>query len=173
MQEKRTINATTLKQWCESGKKVTFIDIRNTDEYKHEHIKHATCVPLSSLSKDVLEKFTKDECIVVHCQRGRRTCDAEPVLQQFLTKFYILEGGIEAWKNAGGKTQTGEGPLPIPRQVFIGVGSLVLLTQILSWTVNPWFSILTAFFGAGLIFAGSTGFCLLAKMLEKLPYNKK
>lgn len=64
-------------------------------------------------------------------------------------------------------------PLPIMRQVQIIVGFMVLLGVVLSFTVSQYFAILSGFFGAGLLFAGLTGTCGLAVMLEFLPYNKR
>jgi hypothetical protein len=47
--------------------------------------------------------------------------------------------------------------------VLVGVG--------LGLTVSPWFLALSAFFGAGLTFAGATGTCGLALVLMKMPWN--
>jgi hypothetical protein len=41
----------------------------------------------------------------------------------------------------------------------------------LGLTVSPWFLALSAFFGAGLTFAGATGTCGLALVLMKMPWN--
>ena len=43
---------------------------------------------------------------------------------------------------------------------------------ILALTVNPNRVFLCAFFGAGLTFAGSTGWCGLAILLSKMPWNR-
>ena len=54
------------------------------------------------------------------------------------------------------------------RQVQIAAGSLVLLGAI----VSPWLYGLSAFVGAGLVFAGVTGTCGLARLLRVMPWNR-
>jgi hypothetical protein len=58
------------------------------------------------------------------------------------------------------------------RQVQIAAGSLVVLGQLLAWLVTPAFGLLSAFVGAGLIVAGVTGYCGMANLLGRLPYNR-
>ena len=38
--------------------------------------------------------------------------------------------------------------------------------------VSPWFGLLPAFVGAGLVYAGVTDRCGMAMMLGRLPYNR-
>jgi hypothetical protein len=38
--------------------------------------------------------------------------------------------------------------------------------------VSPWFLLISAFFGAGLTFAGATGTCGLALRLMEMPWNR-
>lgn len=59
------------------------------------------------------------------------------------------------------------------QQVQIAAGGLVLLGITLSLILsNWWFVALSAFVGAGLVFAGSTGYCGMAKVLAKMPWNR-
>jgi hypothetical protein len=51
-------------------------------------------------------------------------------------------------------------------------GSLVLLGVILSQTVAPGWIWLSGFVGAGLTFAGISGFCGMARLLAAMPWNK-
>jgi len=51
-------------------------------------------------------------------------------------------------------------------------GSLVVLGVLLS-LVNPNFLLLSAFVGAGLVFAAVTDTCGMALALTKMPWNKK
>jgi hypothetical protein len=59
------------------------------------------------------------------------------------------------------------------RQVQIAAGALVLLGLLLALLLSPWFALLSAAVGAGLIFAGLSGFCGLAELLQRLPYNRR
>lgn len=58
------------------------------------------------------------------------------------------------------------------RQVQIAAGSLVLLGVILGYGVSTGFFLLSAFVGAGLLFAGVSGFCGMARLLMKMPWNR-
>jgi hypothetical protein len=44
---------------------------------------------------------------------------------------------------------------------------------VLAVTLSPWFGLLPAFVGAGLVYAGVTDRCGMAMLLAKLPYNRR
>jgi hypothetical protein len=50
---------------------------------------------------------------------------------------------------------------------------MTLAGTVLGVAVSPWFFVVPAFFGAGLTFAGLTGFCGLARVLMKMPWNRR
>jgi len=58
------------------------------------------------------------------------------------------------------------------RQVQITAGSLVVLGIVLAVLYSPWFMALSAFVGAGLVFAGVSGFCGMANLLAFMPWNR-
>ena len=58
------------------------------------------------------------------------------------------------------------------RQVQIVAGSLVLLGVVLGTTVSPLFLLLSGFVGAGLVFAGLSGWCGMAQLLALAPWNR-
>ena len=84
----------------------------------------------------------------------------------------ILDGGFTRWAKQGLPVETAQQPLPIFRQIQIGAGGLVLVGVLgsLVWPSMLW---LSAFVGAGLVFAGVTGFCGLGLLLAAMPWNKK
>ena len=87
---------------------------------------------------------------------------------------YILEKGLRGWIKSGGDyIRHKDEPIPIMRQVQITAGLLVLIGIILGFSVSIYFTLLSAFIGAGLVFAGLSGWCGMAKVLMLLPYNKK
>ncbi|MGN6517393.1 MAG: YgaP-like transmembrane domain, partial [Rhizomicrobium sp.] len=51
-------------------------------------------------------------------------------------------------------------------------GSLVLLGLFLAVTISPWFVALSGFVGAGLVFAGISGWCGMARVLSIMPWNR-
>jgi len=63
-------------------------------------------------------------------------------------------------------------PLEIMRQVQIVAGGLVLLGVALGVWVAPAFLGLSAVVGAGLAFAGVSGWCGMARLLALMPWNR-
>lgn len=86
---------------------------------------------------------------------------------------YALEGGLQAWKKAALPVElNARQPIALQRQVHIAAGSFVLLGAVLGATVSPWFHLLPAFVGSGLIFAGASGICGMARLLMRMPWNR-
>lgn len=67
---------------------------------------------------------------------------------------------------------TAHSPLVLLRQVQIVAGVLILFGVVLGSLVSPVFYGVSGFVGAGLLFAGVTGFCGMARVLALLPYNR-
>ncbi len=85
----------------------------------------------------------------------------------------VLEGGVDAWAAAGLPVdEDKKQPIEIMRQVQIAAGGLVLAGVVLGLLVHPVFFGLSAFVGAGLAFAGLTGFCGMARLLASAPWNR-
>ena len=80
--------------------------------------------------------------------------------------------GIPAWEQTGGSVVRGKKAISLERQVRIAAGSLVLLGAVLALTVNLWFVVLSAFIGAGLLFAGVTDTCGMGMLLARMPWNQ-
>lgn len=168
----KTIDARKTQALLSSGDAV-LIDVREPDEWIKEHVPEAHLVPLSGFNPDDFPK-DHDKIAVFHCRSGGRTEAAAPqILRTSFREVYQLEGGIQAWRNAGYKViETANAPISIMRQVQITAGSLVLLGLLLAVLVNPWFAALSAFVGAGLTQAGITGTCAMASLLKRMPWNK-
>jgi rhodanese-related sulfurtransferase len=151
----------------------TLIDVREPVEFAGEHITGAKLIPLGQLAERAPE-ILRDQPLVVMCRSGMRGGQALEKLRSLgFADPRNLEGGILAWKAAGLSVKQGdrkEFPLMQQVQIIIGVG--VLAGVLLSRSVHPDFIWLSAFFGAGLIFAGTTGWCGLAVLLSKMPWNK-
>jgi rhodanese-related sulfurtransferase len=114
--------------------------------------------------------------VVFHCRSGARTASNAGRLAAAAEgcEAFILEGGLDAWKKAGLPVSVdSRQPIELMRQVQIAAGSLVLLGAILGTLVTPAFYALSAFVGAGLLFAGLSGFCGMARLLALMPWNKR
>ena len=77
-----------------------------------------------------------------------------------------------AWAEAGLPVVRGGTGIPLERQVRIAAGLLVLVGVLLGWLVNPGFYGLSAFVGAGLIYAGVTNRCGMGLLLARMPWNR-
>ena len=103
----------------------------------------------------------------------RTQANAAKLLACGFRDAYCLQGGIEAWKAAGLPIHANRNaPLEIMRQVQIAAGGLVLLGVALGSLVHPAFYAVSAFVGAGLAFAGATGWCGMAYLLKAMPWNR-
>jgi len=167
-----SISAGDLKHRLDSGDAV-LIDVRESDEYAREHIVGARLAPLSAIDSHDFDR-DHDKAAVFHCRSGMRTqANAAKLLSKGFREAYCLEGGIEAWKAAGFPVHSNrKAPIEIMRQVQITAGSLVLIGVLLGWFVNPAFFALSAFIGAGLTFAGVSGWCGMALLLKTMPWNR-
>ncbi|QEY25312.1 rhodanese family protein [Neisseria zalophi] len=170
-----TINAVDAKRKLQQG--AVLVDIRQSDEYRREHIEGAVLQPLNQINEHGLsETLQKAECLIFHCKSGMRTRNAAEVLSQKAAgkEAFILEKGLDGWKSSGLPTQKDHSqPLEMMRQVQIAAGSLALLGALLGWAVSPLFYLLCAFVGAGLLTAGLTGFCGMARILALMPWNRR
>jgi rhodanese-related sulfurtransferase len=148
------------------------IDIRGADEHARERIPGAINVPLDR----IVDLRCDGRPVVFHCRSGMRTAAHAGQLGAVAgdVPAYILEGGIDAWRQAGQPIVTDRSkPLEIMRQVQITAGALVLIGVVLGLFVAPAFLGLSAFVGAGLMFAGVTGWCGMANLLRVMPWNRR
>lgn len=166
------ISAAELKRRLDSGDAV-LIDIRESDEHAREHILGARLAPLSAIDTHDFDR-EHSKVAVFHCKSGMRTqANAAKLLAHGFRGAYYLDGGIEAWKAAGLPVHANrKAPLEIMRQVQITAGLLIVTGAALGWLVNPAFYALSAFVGAGLTFAGATGWCGMAMLLKAMPWNR-
>ena len=173
MSELKTISAARAAELVREG--AVLIDIREADEHARERIPGARHHALSRLDAESPAR-PGDDVLVFHCRSGARTKGNAARLSAAskTCETYILEGGLDAWKKAGlPVTLDRSQPIDIIRQVQIAAGSLVLLGVVLGAFVAPGFYALSGFVGAGLVFAGTTGFCGMAHLLVLMPWNRR
>ncbi len=167
-----TIDAQTLKTLIDRDL-VTLVDVREPAEFSGDRIQGSTLAPLSTFNPDkVVAELGKE--LVVMCQPGNRSGQAARALVAAgHPQVTHLEGGLNAWKQSGLSTLTRkDAPISIMRQVQIVAGSLMMVGTVLGASVSPWFLLLSGFVGAGLMFSGLSGTCMMATLLAKLPYNQ-
>jgi rhodanese-related sulfurtransferase len=150
------------------------VDVREADEFARRRVAGALNRPLSAFEAAHL-KIEPGRDVVFACRSGMRTAaQCDRLKASVEGDAYVLEGGVDAWIAAGLPIeQDRKAPLEIMRQVQIAAGMLVLAGVALGVTVAPAFLILSAFVGAGLTFAGATGFCGMARLLAVAPWNRR
>ena len=169
-----TISAKDAAAWLSAGD-ATLIDVRSPEEFSAEHIGAALSVPLpllpAALDQLALPQGRK---LVVQCQKGARGSTACALIGQSRAGVYNLEGGIDAWKAAGlPVVAVGKAPvISIFRQVQIVIGSLIALMILAGFAIAPGFFVAAGAVAAMLAIAGVTGWCGMALLLQRMPWNR-
>ncbi len=156
------------------------IDVREADEYQAERILGSLHIPLAQFQTDTVRVFRElpeDTSVLIMCRSGKRAALARDHVKALgvagKREVSIYAGGILEWKKQSLPTETvKEAHFPIMRQIQLVAGSLVLASITLGYWVNPAFLLLGAFVGAGLTLAGATGFCGMAILLSRAPWNR-
>ncbi|NIB39796.1 rhodanese-like domain-containing protein [Pseudomaricurvus alkylphenolicus] len=153
------------------------LDVRTVAEFAGERCRGSECLPLQQLSAETLEVRLKtrgigpDETLYLMCQAGKRAeMAAQRLAGRIGNPLCVVAGGVEAlpeeWLERAEKPM-----MSLERQVRIAAGALVLLGVVLAATVSPWAMGLSAFVGAGLVFAGVTDTCAMGLLLARMPWN--
>ena len=155
------------------------LDVREQDEFAAEHVPGSIWIPLSQFSHSapgVLQSLVGRQVLLM-CRSGSRARLAGEQIGKLgfsgQINFSVYEGGILEWVRQGKPVVTRKaGHLPMLRQVQLIAGLIVLTSSLLSVFADRRMVWVSAFVGAGLTFAGLTGFCGLARLLAVMPWNK-
>lgn len=153
------------------------VDLRTSAEVASESIGHSVNIPVQALEEATFHQAIakrEPQDVYLLCQSGRR---AEMAVDKLTGKtehnLVIIEGGLNALKAAGLTVKKGnKNVISLERQVRIAAGLLTITGVALGALVNPYWYGLSAFVGAGLMFAGITDTCGMALMLAKMPWNQ-
>lgn len=175
-----TLDPVQVSSWIKNGEAV-LIDVREPDEFKSEHIPCAVSLPLAKLH-DIFPdlQLPAGRKVIFQCHAGTRSGKACMAMAGLGSPdaFYSLDGGIAAWKNAGlpvitsGDSAKGPGTMSIFRQVQIIVGGLVALCVALGLAGLTAGFVIAGLLGGALFIAGITGWCGLAILLSRMPWNR-
>jgi glyoxylase-like metal-dependent hydrolase (beta-lactamase superfamily II)/rhodanese-related sulfurtransferase len=146
------------------------VDVRLPAEYRAVHLEPSLSLPLDEIARR-RDELPRDRELVLVCRTGSRARLAAAELTGFRTR--VLEGGIVAWQESGHPVVEGKPHMSLERQVRIVAGAIASAGGVLAVVVNPWFGLVPAFVGAGLVYAGITDRCGMAMLLGKLPYNRR
>jgi rhodanese-related sulfurtransferase len=176
MPAETSIHPRELQRRLAAGQPAQLLDVRTPGEYAAAHVPGTTLIPLDELDAADFcrQRGGDDRPVYVFCQSGGRARRAiEKLTRAGVPGCVLVEGGTQAWMDAGLPVNRGESRvLPLMRQVQITVGFLSATGALLALTVNPRFALIPLVIGGGLLFAGLTGFCGLAVLLAKMPWNK-
>ncbi len=154
---------------------VILLDVRTPSEFSARRAVGARNIPLDAIPATIAEgKLPKDASICVLCEKGGRAAiAAEHLLKAGHRDVHVVTGGTEAWASSGLPVEgTGRKSISIERQVRIGAGILVILGVAGGFLIHPGFFALSAFVGAGLVFAGITDWCGMGLLLARAPWNR-
>lgn len=152
---------------------IDFINVCEPAEYKEKHIEGVRNVPLGSVQQHVGE-FANKQTVYVHCRSGNRGKQAIEKLQAagVTAELVNVEGGILAWDEAGHPTNSLTNRMPLMRQVLLAAGALILIGFAGSYLVHEYFWFMMPAVGLGLTVSGLTGWCGMAMLLSRMPWNK-
>lgn len=81
------------------------IDVRETEEFAENHIPYAQSIPMSVIDKVFHHlTFPADKTLIFHCKMGGRSsrvCQYVEGLPGIKNDILNLDGGIQAWEEAG------------------------------------------------------------------------
>lgn len=146
------------------------VDVREPSEYKDAAIPGAENIPVGEIA-DAADRLKRYGTVYVNCGSGVRSARACQILEAQGVHVVNLEGGLSAWQHSGLAVRGKGNRLPIIRQVMLSAGTLVVLGIVLAVYVDPYWIGLSALIGLGLMFSGATGYCLMAYVLERMPWN--
>ena len=176
VQPKTSVTVLELNRRLAAGQAAELLDVRTPGEYAAGHVPGAKLIPLDELDPVAFcrERGGEVAPVYVLCQSGGRARKAiEKLKRAGVQGCVLVEGGTQAWLDAGLPVNRGESKvLPLMRQVQITIGLVSATGAALVLVVNPWFALLPLITGCGLLFAGVTGYCGLALLLAKMPWNR-
>ncbi len=171
----KSITPAQLEELRQQGEPIELIDVRTPVEFREMHVPFAHNKPLDSIDPRAFmaeRNGRLEQPLYVMCQtgsRGQRACDK--FANNGFDNIFNIEGGVLAWEARGLSVERGRKAVSLERQVRIAAGSLVLVGAILGFFYPP-FIFLSAFVGAGLVFAGITDTCGMGLLLAKMPWNQ-
>jgi rhodanese-related sulfurtransferase len=139
------------------------------------HVDFACNLPLDQLDPERIaaQRNGASQPLYVICRSGSRGQQArEKLLAAGYANVVNVEGGTQAWDEAGLPVVRGQKAISLERQVRIAAGSLVLLGALLGYFAHPYWIALSAFVGGGLVFAGITDTCGMGMLLARMPWNR-
>ena len=171
-----TISPQELAARQQRGDVCELIDVRTPVEFREVHVTFARNEPLDRLDPNALisvRNGANQQSLYVICRSGNRANQAcEKFIAAGFTNIINVSGGTQAWEQAGLPVTRGQKAISLERQVRIAAGLLVVIGSALGYFIDPIWIGLSAFVGAGLVFAGITDTCGMGMLLARMPWNQ-
>lgn len=169
----KSISAAEAVALVRNGAATSVVDVRTGAEFAGEYVEGSRLIPMDQLQQRLDDVRATPAPRLILCRSGARAEMARQTLEKHSVRgLTVVEGGIEAFRSAGGATQKGKAVMSLERQVRIAAGLMVLTGVLLGFFVHQGFFGLSAFVGAGLTFAGITDWCGMGLLLAKAPWNR-
>ncbi len=170
-----SLNTIAPRQVNEQQSDSLLLDVRTPAEFEEVHVQGAINHPLTDLNSEYVRNLMagKRTCVLICRSGGRARQAAEKLAASGLPNLQIMFGGMQAWESEGLQVIRGRKTISLERQVRIAAGSLVFIGSVLGYLVSPAWIALSAFVGAGLVFAGVTDTCGMAMVLARMPWNTR
>lgn len=179
MSEFNTITPGALNALWQQRRQIDLVDVRTPAEYRAGHVAGAISMQLEELAPEKLHHKLGDAGVgnerplFLTCHAGVRARQAAERLKHAgFENVYLLEGGTEAWMKTGLPIQRCGNTISLERQVQIVIGALLVLKVFFGFTVHQLFFALIPLIGAGLIVAGITRWCGMARLIAMMPWNR-
>ena len=154
------------------------IDVRTVLEHAEISLKCPHILkPLHELDIDSIiasEGLSKDTPLYFLCKMGgRATQAADKFKARGFQNCHVIDGGITACQSCDTISKTGASKIiPLDGQVRIAIGIVLLLITFAGFWVAQALFVLVGFLASILIISGLTGWCGLALLLARAPWNK-
>ena len=161
---------------AEASAGALLLDVRSPAEFRSGRVQGAVNLPLENVTAESVRALlvgNDQKTVVLLCASGGRARTAAKKLAASGLKTLVVQGGTNSCQQAGLPIdKDAGGVISIERQVRIAAGTLVFGGVLLGANVHPGFYGLSAFVGAGLVFAGVTDWCGMGLLIARAPWNK-
>jgi rhodanese-related sulfurtransferase len=171
------ISVTEFGALLAKGDPLCLLDVRTSAEFAECHVRGARLAPLDALdpkkAADALKPVAGSPIYLLCKSGGRATKAAGQFIAAGITNVCVVTGGTEACIATSLPVERGEkAGIPLDGQVRIAIGTFIVLLWLLARYVHPLFGWLILAMAAALIVSGITGFCGMAILLGKAPWNQ-
>ncbi len=172
-----TVTVTEFAALLAKGAPLAVLDVRTPAEFAECHVQGAKLAPLDALdpqkAADALKPADGTPIYLLCKSGGRATKAAEQFIAAGIANVAVVTGGTDACVAANVPVvRGGKATIPLDGQVRIALGAFILLLWVLARYVHYGFAYLIPIMAVALIISGITGFCGMAILLGKAPWNQ-